>query len=245
MKSNYCKQKSIRLFWHKDFWRVGFFMIFSAICALCLTACGTQTAPPRSPAQMEQVDWPMSLYFGNYGKISFCYEEGVDEVTVQQDTNEVLQAEDENPDNGVIPTQIHQIDQVAVARETCYSIGISYEADTKDLEERQNVLLESKSEEGNLTTAQNDDARSLSKDTIGGYDCRVITLQGADGSAGRILFGNTESGYFEVYYVLSAQATNEEAGHMQDILDSIRFGQYTENDLVFDDNSTIYVPIGA
>ena len=32
---------------------------------------------------------------------------------------------------------------------------------------------------------------------------------------------------------------------MQDILDSIRFGQYTENDLVFDDNSTIYVPIDA
>ena len=64
----------------------------------------------------------MSLYFGNYGKISFCYEEGVDEVTVQQDTNEVLQAEDENPDNGVIPTQIHN---KRFGRETKRFIGIA------------------------------------------------------------------------------------------------------------------------
>lgn len=225
----------------KTRFRFGCAVILSAVLLLLLCSCVTQTAPPRTAAQANGVDWNSSLYYGNFGKISFLYEPGVDEVSPQQDTNEVLQGEDDDPNDGIVPTAIHQIDTVSVSCSEKYSIGITYQQGTADLDEKQEMLSQSQSASGSLKPVGESD-----EEEFAGYEkVRRMRLQAEDGSGGSVYYGNTESGYFEIYYILAANATADEASHMQDILSSIRFGQYTENDLVFDDNSTHYVKIDA
>ncbi len=64
-------------------------------------------------------------------------------------------------------------------------------------------------------------------------DCYRIRAVDRDGNACVLQYGNTKTGHFQIVYVIAQEATDAQASHLLELLQTVTFGQYSDNDIVF------------
>lgn len=184
-----------------------------ALCLCCAVAalallcgCSKKTGWAK-PYDAQKLDYDATVYYADYGKICLLYDKAQDEFVAREDEDAVVLS---NINGGA------------------YSVAVSYAQGQKDMDEAEKTVRET------LASGKFSEAGEVSDcEKFGALQCRTLRLLGEDGSAGCVWFGNTASGYFEVYYVLSLDATDAQAEHMLQVVETVSFGQFTDSDIVY------------
>lgn len=176
--------------------------IFSALlCALLLlslSGCGkTVRSDYPSLPDLGALSFSPTLFYANNGVFSFAYDADKDEIEWREDSYEVVAAE---------------------KKEGYYSLAISYEQGTRDLDAAEKDLRQQINDGRFVRIGETEPAA-----VCGAVECRVILCNTEDGSASHIRFGNTESGYFELFDVISVNADDGQAAHLQELLSTVSF----------------------
>ena len=183
------------------------FLIASCLCCVLFLSSCTKTAQWATPYNGVDLAYIPSVYYANYGKICFLYDATQDEIAVIEDEDTVCIS---NHDGGA------------------YSLAIHYEADTLQAADAKAAALEL-IQGSNLADCSQPEA--IEKADC--FDCFRIHAVCDDGSACAVVYGNTETGHFQISYIIAPAATNDQADHVLEVLQTVTFGQYSEQDIVF------------
>lgn len=182
--------------------------IFLCAICICLLLSGCRqviTTTNRTPFDASNLSFTPTVYYANEGKICLLYDNETDEVEWRENEYELV---------------------VCEKKAGLYAVSVIYERGVKNLNDAE-AELRAELKKGRyirISETQNKE--------FAGYVCREILCNTEDGSASHVRFGVTKTGYFEVHDILSVEASDEQAKHMNDIVSSITFAPFTETDLV-------------
>lgn len=173
-----------------------------------LCACGEKTADWATPYNAGDLSFTPTVYYANYGKICLLYDASVDELTAVEDKDTVCIA---NQGGGA------------------YSLAVSYASGTKTEDEAKTDAMALIS--GNETLVSVSEPERYTAQDLS--DCYRIRAVDKDGNACVLQYGNTKTGHFQIVYVIAQEATDAQASHLLELLQTVTFGQYSDNDIVF------------
>lgn len=189
----------------------------SPLCAMLLAAavllgiplcgCGKKTADWATPHDAGDLSFTPTVYYANYGKICLLYDASVDEVTTIEDEDTVC------------------ISNIGGA----YSLAVSYASGTKTEDEAKADAMSLLSDNQTLVSLSEPE-RYSARDASNCYRIRAVDK---DGNACVLQYGNTKTGHFQIVYVIAQEATDAQASHLLELLQTVTFGQYSDNDIVF------------
>ena len=165
-----------------------------------LSGCADKRIPWRDAFDASGLTWDASIFESENGRISFLYEKGKDELYAVEDT-----------------------DRIHISFEKQYSVVIDYYQGVQNMDEAEKELRESYQNTAESTLSDNTEAGE-----IAGYTGRHISLSGSLGEGG-VYFCNTETGYLCVYYMSAADCGDDDRVHMENIVQSVRVGQFLES----------------
>ena len=176
-------------------------LLLALVCAAAMTGCAEKRIPWKDAYDAAALTWDAAIYDSENGRISFVYESGADEIEAVEDT-----------------------DRVSIyCGERC-TVVIDYYEGVQELDEMEAELRGTyRDTMGSTLSEKTEDGE------IAGYRCRHIAISGDIGEGG-VYFCNTETGYLSVYYMAAAGCSAEEKQHMEDIIDSVRVGQFLETE---------------
>lgn len=183
-------------------------LLAAVLLGISLCGCGKKTADWATPYNAGDLSFPPTVYYANYGKICLLYDASVDELTAVEDEDTVCIA---NQGGGA------------------YSLAVSYASGTKTAEDAKKDALALIS--GNETLVSVSEPERYTAQDLS--DCYRIRAVDRDGNACVLQYGNTKTGHFQIVYVIAQEATDAQASHLLELLKTITFGQYSENDIVF------------
>ena len=183
-------------------------LLAAVLIGASLCACGEKTADWATPYNAGDLSFTPTVYYANYGKICLLYDASVDEVTTIEDEDTVCIA---NQGGGA------------------YSLAVSYASGTKTAEDAKTDALALIS--GNETLVSVSEPERYTAQDLS--DCYRIRTVDKDGNACVLQYGNTKTGHFQIVYVIAQEATDAQASHLLELLQTVTFGQYSDNDIVF------------
>ncbi len=187
--------------------------ILCLLCICLLVSCGEKSTARRFSDA--DVSFVPTVYYANDGRIQFLYDRDTDMLSTA---------------NGS--------DMVALYTGGDYSLVITYtegqikraDADAAvkaEFSAGQYMSLSPKTEKANMA----------------GHTFRRADITAADGATGAVYYGNTETGFAEIYYIISSDAPDTTQAHIEEILSTLQFGEFDAN-AAETENVKIYVDEG-
>ena len=183
-------------------------LLAAVLLGISLCGCGKKTADWATPHDAGDLSFTPTVYYANYGKICLLYDASADEVTTIEDEDTVCIA---NQGGGA------------------YSLAVSYASGTKTEDEAKADAMSLLSDNQTLVSLS-EPQRYSARDASNCYRIRAVDK---DGNACVLQYGNTETGHFQIVYVIAQEATDAQASHLLELLQTGPFGQYSDNDIVF------------
>lgn len=174
------------------------------LCAsLHMTACGDKTAIAEAPMDAATVSFDPTVYYARDGRIRFLYDSEVDMLSA-----------------------IEGYDMVSLYSGGDYSMVLSYRAGTLD-RKTADASVKAEFDSGDGTIALSSTTKSTE---VSGHPFRRAEITCADGSTGAVLYGSTETGFAELYYILAPDAPEDTRAHVEEILSTVTLSEFSDDD---------------
>ena len=120
---------------------------------------------------------------------------------------------------------IENYDMISLYDSGTYSLVITYNEGTVERKTADGRVREEFSAEGIMELSKRTKSAEIS-----GCPFRRAEITCSDGSAGAVLYGNTGTGFAEIYYITAPDAPADTVSHVEELLSTVRFAEFTGDD---------------
>ena len=177
-----------------------------------LNAASCSRTVPAADAAEGAVSFAPTVYYARDGHVRFLYDAERDMLA-----------------------SIENYDMISLYDAGTYSLVISYREGQTDRKTADAAVKDEFSAEGFMEVSNRTKGVKVS-----GCSFRRAEITCADGSTGAVLYGNTATGFAEVYYLLSPDAEEGTLSHVEEILSTVRFAEFDGADEDEDNFSQVF-----
>ncbi len=178
--------------------------ILLTLCLLCMSLGGCAGATgDDAPIDAGSVSFSPTVYYARGGRVRFLYDAERDMLTA-----------------------LEGYDMASLYDGGTYSMFISYEEGTLDRKTADAQVLAEFGAGAALSAGK--DTEGV---TVSGYPFRSLTIEGEGQVDGAVYYGNTGTGFAKIYYILAPDASEDDVQHVEEIVSTLRFSEFTGEDL--------------
>ncbi len=160
------------------------------------------------------ISFEATAYYARDGRIRFLYDSETDMLSAMEG-----------------------YDMVSLYDSGTYSMVLSYREGTLSRGEADDyVAAEFNSGDGMI--ALKGGSKSVS---VSGHTFRRAEITCADGSSGAVLYGSTDTGFAELYYILSPDAKDADRTHVEEILATVQLAEFSDASDAYAEDVKIFV----
>ncbi len=172
--------------------------ILACICLFSAVGCGAASTKDCAPMDALAVSFDPTVYYARDGRIRFLYDSDTDMMSA-----------------------LDGYDMVSLYAGGVYSMVISYFPGTVERDDADDAIKAEFGAGGPFTLS----AKTKSVD-VSGHAFRRAEITASDGSAGAVLYGSTDTGFAEIYYILSPDATQDDRVHVEEIIATVELAEF-------------------
>ena len=169
----------------------------AVLLTLTVSSC-TRTVPAAGAADGD-VSFTPTVYYARDGHVRLLYDGERDMLA-----------------------SIENYDMISLYDAGTYSLVVSYSEGQVDRKTADENVRNEFSAEGIIDISDRTKAVKVS-----GCSFRRAEITCVDGSSGAVLYGNTATGFAEIYYLLSPDAEEGTLSHVEEILSTVRFAEFS------------------
>ncbi len=186
-------------------------LLILTLSVFCFAACSAQTPTDAPAIDASVVSFDAEVFYARDGRMRFLYDPNTDMLSAMEG-----------------------YDMAALYSGTVYSMVVQYTEGTVSRKDADASVKSEFSAEGVMEISN-----KTSSVTVSGHPFRRAEITASDGSHGAVIYGSTDTGFGKIYYLLSPTATDADAAHVEEILSTVTFAEFEENDGA--DDVKIYV----
>ena len=186
-------------------------LLILTLSVFCFAACSAQMPTDAPAIDASVVAFDAEVFYARDGRMRFLYDPNTDMLSAMEG-----------------------YDMAALYSGTVYSMVVQYTEGTVSRKDADASVKSEFSAEGVMEISN-----KPSSVTVSGHPFRRAEITASDGSHGAVIYGSTDTGFGKIYYLLSPTATDADAAHVEEILSTVTFAEFEENDGA--DDVKIYV----
>lgn len=173
-------------------------VLAAAGCLFSFAGCAGGTVSDASAIDASLLSFEPTVYYARNGRIRFMYDSETDMLSAPEG-----------------------YDMAALYAGSVYSMVFSY---------TEGILTRAEADAAVKAEFDAGDVMALSSKSkavqVDGHTFRRAEITCSDGSVGAVLYGSTETGFAEIYYLLSPDAGEDAAAHVEEILSTVRLTEF-------------------